>query len=101
MVVRADEVADALSVACDELGYDHCACVTGRKYADRYESIYHLRRYNDPTDKLSVVVPVLANALAGGLAAGVYRTGEWHEREARDFGTTLGSLGIIMVEVDR
>ncbi|QLD87368.1 NADH-quinone oxidoreductase subunit D [Natronomonas halophila] len=84
VVVRADEVTDALEVAREELDYDHCACVTGQAYDDRYETIYHLRKYDDPTDELSVVVPTPRDAPESQSAAGVYRTAEWHEREAYD-----------------
>ena len=37
VVVRADETAEALATAREELGYDHCACVTAQGYGDRYE----------------------------------------------------------------
>ncbi|MFT4883959.1 MAG: NADH-quinone oxidoreductase subunit C/D [Natronomonas sp.] len=84
VVVRADEVSDALEVAREELDYDHCACVTAQAYDDRYETIYHLRKYDDPTDELSVVVPTPRDAPESQSAAGVYRTAEWHEREAYD-----------------
>ena len=84
VVVRADEVAAALETARDDLGYDHCACVTAQAYEDRFETIYHLRRYDGPTDELSVVVPTSPDEPVSESAAGVYRTVEWHEREAYD-----------------
>ncbi|MEF8781433.1 MAG: NADH-quinone oxidoreductase subunit D [Haloferacaceae archaeon] len=84
VVVRPDEVAAALSTAREELGYDHCACVTAQQYEDRYETIYHLRRYAEPTDELSVVVPTPVEAPESESAAGVYATAGWHEREAYD-----------------
>ncbi len=84
VVVRADEVAAALRTARNELDYDHCACVTAQVYDDRYETIYHLRKYDDPTDELSVVVPTPRDARESQSAADVYRTAEWHEREAYD-----------------
>ena len=56
-VVRPDEVQDTLFRLRDEAGYDHLSCVTGQEYEDRYESIYHLKKYDDPTDEVSVVVP--------------------------------------------
>jgi len=84
IVIRPDEVEVVLSALRREAGYDHCACVTAQQYADRYESIYHLRRYDDPTDELSVVVPTTPNHPHSESAAGVYDTARWHEREAYD-----------------
>jgi len=84
VVVRADAVETVLSTLKTEAGYDHCACVTAQEYADRFETIYHLRRYDDPTDELSVVVPTLRDEPRSESGAGVYRTADWHEREAYD-----------------
>jgi len=83
-VVRPDEVAAALSTLRDEAGFDHCACVTAQEYADRYETIYHLRRYDDPTDEVSVVVPAPKADPTSESATSVYETAAWHEREAYD-----------------
>ena len=83
-VVRPDEVASALSTLRDEAGFDHCACVTAQEYADRYETIYHLRRYDDPTDEVSVVVPAPTADPTSESATPVYETAAWHEREAYD-----------------
>jgi len=49
VVVRADEVQIVLSTLKEDAGLDHCACVTAQEYADRFETVYHLRRYADPT----------------------------------------------------
>ena len=83
-VVHPDEVAAALSTLRDEAGFDHCACVTAQEYADRYETIYHLRRYDDPTDEVSVVVPAPKTDPTSESATPVYQTAAWHEREAYD-----------------
>ncbi|WP_123533099.1 NADH-quinone oxidoreductase subunit D [Halosimplex salinum] len=83
-VVRPDEVQDALFALRDEAGFDHCACVTAQDYDDRYESIYHLRKYDDPTQEVSVVVPSPKSDPVSQTAEPVYRTADWHEREAYD-----------------
>jgi len=83
-VVRPDEVQDALFTLRDEAGFDHLACVTAQDYGDRYESIYHLRKYDDPTQELSVIVPSPAEDPHNESAEPVYRTAGWHEREAYD-----------------
>jgi len=83
-VVRPDEVQDALFTLRDEAGFDHCACVTAQDYDDRYESIYHLRKYDDPTQEVSVVVPAPKESPVSQTAEPVYRTADWHEREAFD-----------------
>ena len=83
-VVRPDEVQTVLSTLKSEAGFDHCACVTAQEYDDRYESIYHLRKYEDPTQELSVVVPSPKDDPHNESGARVYNTADWHEREAYD-----------------
>jgi NADH-quinone oxidoreductase subunit C/D len=83
-VIRPDEVQETLSTLRDEAGFDHCACVTAQEYPDRYESIYHLRKYGDPTQELSVVVPSPVEDPRQESAAPVFETADWHEREAYD-----------------
>ena len=83
-VIRPDEVQDVLSTLKTEAGFDHCACVTAQEYDDRYESIYHLRKYDDPTQELSVVVPSPKDDPHNQSGARVYDTADWHEREAYD-----------------
>ncbi|MXR50531.1 NADH-quinone oxidoreductase subunit D [Halovenus sp. WSH3] len=83
-VVRPDEVETVLATLKREAGFDHCSCVTAQQYQDRYESIYHLKKYKDPTQELSVVVPTPSDAPLSQSATGVYDTANWHEREAYD-----------------
>ena len=83
-VVRPDEVQDALFALRDEAGFDHCSLVTAQEYEDRYESIYHLKKYDDPTQEVSVVVPTASRDPVSQTAEPVYRTADWHEREAYD-----------------
>ncbi|WEL22251.1 NADH dehydrogenase subunit C/D [Halorhabdus sp. BNX81] len=84
VVVRADAVAAVLEALRDSAGFDHCACVTGQEYDDRFETIYHLRRYDEPTRELSVVVPTSAENPVSQSGASVYETADWHEREIYD-----------------
>ena len=83
-VIRPDEVQDVLFALRDEAGFDHLSCVTAQEYEDRYESIYHLKKYDDPTQRLSVVVPTTRENPTSQSAEPVYRTADWHEREAYD-----------------
>ncbi|WP_276272446.1 NADH-quinone oxidoreductase subunit D [Haloarcula litorea] len=83
-VIRPDEVQQVLSTLKEEAGFDHCACVTAQEYDDRYESIYHLRKYDDPTQELSIVVPSPTDDPHNESAARVFDTADWHEREAYD-----------------
>jgi NADH-quinone oxidoreductase subunit C/D len=83
-VVRADAVQDALGTLEAEAGFDHLACVSAQEYEDRYESIYHLRKYDDPTQEVSVVVPTARDDPVSESAEPVFRTADWHEREAYD-----------------
>jgi NADH-quinone oxidoreductase subunit C/D len=84
LVVHPDKVAEALGKLRTEAGFDHLACVTAQQYEDRYESIYHLRKFDDPTQELSVVVPTTLDNPRSESADSVFRTADWHEREAYD-----------------
>ncbi|AWB27102.1 NADH-quinone oxidoreductase subunit D [Halococcoides cellulosivorans] len=84
IVIDRESVQSVLGTLRDEAGFDHCACVTAQPYRDRYETIYHLRSYDDPTRELSVVVPTPADDPVSESAAPIYRTANYHEREAYD-----------------
>jgi NADH-quinone oxidoreductase subunit C/D len=83
-VVRPDAVQETLTRLRDEAGFDHLSCVTAQEYEDRYETIYHLKKYDDPTDEVSVVVPTPTDAPVSESGEPVFRTAGWHEREAYD-----------------
>ncbi|MFB6154434.1 MAG: NADH-quinone oxidoreductase subunit C, partial [Haloferacaceae archaeon] len=83
-VIRPDEVQDVLFDLRDEAGFDHLSCVTAQEYEDRYESIYHLKKFDDPTQEVSVVVPASKSDPVSESAEPVFRTADWHEREAYD-----------------
>jgi NADH-quinone oxidoreductase subunit C/D len=84
VVIRPDEVQDVLYKLRDEADFDHLSCVTAQEYEDRYESIYHLKQFDDPTQRLSVVVPTPKDLPVSQSAAPVFRTADWHEQEAYD-----------------
>ncbi|MFB6127538.1 MAG: NADH-quinone oxidoreductase subunit D [Halolamina sp.] len=83
-VVRPDAVQDVLSTLKEEAGFDHLSLVTAEEYEDRYESIYHLRKFDDATQEVSVVVPADKERPVSESAEAVFRTADWHEREAYD-----------------
>ncbi|QCC52211.1 NADH-quinone oxidoreductase subunit D [Halapricum salinum] len=83
-VVYPDAIQDTLSTLKEEAGFDHCSCVTAQEYEDRFESIYHLKKFDDPTQQLSVVVPTTKDDPISESAEPVFRTADWHEREAYD-----------------
>ncbi|WP_246984245.1 NADH-quinone oxidoreductase subunit D [Halorientalis marina] len=83
-VIRPDAVQDVLSRLKEKAGFDHLACVTAQEYHDRYETIYHLRSYDDPTREVGVVVPTTRDDPVSESADPVFRTADWHEREAYD-----------------
>jgi NADH-quinone oxidoreductase subunit C/D len=83
-VVRADAVESALSTLKEEAGFDHLSCVSAQEYDDRYESVYHLRKYDDAAQEVGVVVPTSKREPTSESAASVFRTADWHEREAYD-----------------
>ncbi|WP_115862372.1 NADH-quinone oxidoreductase subunit D [Halorussus litoreus] len=83
-VIRPDEVAGALDLLRNDAGFDHLSMVTAQDYEDRYESIYHLTKYDDRTQEVSVIVPTDLENPTSESAASVYKTAEWHEREAYD-----------------
>ena len=83
-VIRPDAVQETLRRLRDEAGFDHLSCVTAEERADRYESIYHLTSYDDRTREASVVVPAPKDDPTIQTAEPVFRTADWHEREAYD-----------------
>ena len=82
--IRPDTVQDTLSALKEDTGYDHLSLVTAQEYEDRYESIYHLKKYDDPTDEVSIVVPTAKDDPRSESAEPIFRTADWHEREAYD-----------------
>ncbi|WP_231554210.1 NADH-quinone oxidoreductase subunit D [Halobellus rufus] len=84
VVIRPDAVQEVLRILKTEAGFDHLSCVTAQEYPDRYETIYHLKKYRDPTQELSVVVPTPSEEPTSESAAPVFQTADWHEREAYD-----------------
>ncbi|MFA9502413.1 NADH-quinone oxidoreductase subunit D [Natrinema sp. H-ect1] len=84
VVIRPDEVQAVLATLRDEAGFDHCSCVTAQQYPDRFETIYHLKSYADPTREVSVVVPTPTGEPRSESATPVFETANWHEREAYD-----------------
>ncbi|MHC3439411.1 NADH-quinone oxidoreductase subunit D [Natrialbaceae archaeon A-gly3] len=83
-VIRPDQVQAVLTDLREEAGFDHLSCLTAQQYEDRYESIYHLKKYADPTQEVSVVVPTSVDEPVSQSAEPVFRTADWHEREAYD-----------------
>ncbi|WP_224447110.1 NADH-quinone oxidoreductase subunit D [Haloprofundus salilacus] len=83
-VIPPDAVQETLSLLKNEAGFDHLSCVTAEERTDRYESIYHLKKFVDPTQEVSVVVPTAKDSPVSQSAEPVFRTADWHEREAYD-----------------
>ncbi|MFC4549462.1 MULTISPECIES: NADH-quinone oxidoreductase subunit D [Halorussus] len=83
-VIRPDEVAATLRILRDDAGFDHLSMVTAQDYEDRYETIYHLTKFDDRTQEVSVVVPTDPENPVSESAAEVYKTANWQEREAYD-----------------
>mgnify|MGYP001265186384 FL=1 len=83
-IIRPDTVEETLTLLRDEAGFDHLSCVTAQEYEDRFESIYHLRKYDSPQHELGIVVPSPKNNPWNQSASSVFRTADWHEREAYD-----------------
>lgn len=84
IVIRPDAVQEVLELLKTEAGFDHLSCVTAQEYPDRYETIYHLKKYAEQTQELSVVVPTPTGEPVSESAEPVFRTADWHEREAYD-----------------
>ncbi len=83
-VIRPDDVQSVLGDLKREAGFDHLSCLTAQQYADRYESIYHLKKYADPAQEVSIVVPTRVDDPVSQTAEPIFRTADWHEREAFD-----------------
>ncbi|MDQ2050621.1 NADH-quinone oxidoreductase subunit D [Natronolimnohabitans sp. A-GB9] len=83
-VIRPDEVQEVLELLRDEAGFDHLSCITPQEYEDRYESILHLTKYDNRTHEVTLVVQLPQSDPRCQTAEPVFRTADWHEREAFD-----------------
>ncbi|RQG97939.1 NADH-quinone oxidoreductase subunit D [Natrarchaeobius chitinivorans] len=83
-VIRPDEVQDVLELLRDDAGFDHLSCITPQEYEDRYESILHLTKFDRRTHEVSLVVQLPKDDPVCQTAEPVFRTADWHEREAYD-----------------
>ncbi|QSX00050.1 NADH-quinone oxidoreductase subunit D [Haloterrigena alkaliphila] len=83
-VIRPDDVQAVLTLLRDEAGFDHLSCLTPQEYEDRYESILHLTKYENRTHEVTLVVQLPRDDPVCQTAEPVFRTADWHEREAYD-----------------
>ncbi|RZV11431.1 NADH-quinone oxidoreductase subunit C/D [Natrinema hispanicum] len=83
-VIRPDEVQEVVRLLRDEAGFDHLTCLTSQQYEDRYESLIHLTKYEQRTHEVTLVVPLPTDDPVCESAEPVFRTADWHEREAFD-----------------
>ncbi|ELZ19594.1 NADH-ubiquinone oxidoreductase chain 49kDa [Haloterrigena salina JCM 13891] len=83
-VIRPDDVQEVLALLRDEAGFDHLSCLTPQEYEDRYESILHLTKYANRTHEVTLVVQLPKHEPVCQTAEPVFRTADWHEREAFD-----------------
>ncbi|AEH38335.1 NADH-quinone oxidoreductase subunit D [Halopiger xanaduensis] len=83
-VIRPDDVQEVLGLLRDEAGFDHLSCLTAQEYEDRYESILHLTKYDERQHEVSLVVQLPQGDPVAQSAEPVFRTADWHEREAYD-----------------
>jgi len=83
-VIRPDEVREVVRLLRDEAGFDHLTCLTSQQYEDRYESLIHLTKYDQRTHEVTLVVPLPTDEPVCESAEPVFRTADWHEREAFD-----------------
>ncbi|AFZ72001.1 NADH-quinone oxidoreductase subunit D [Natronobacterium gregoryi] len=83
-VIRPTDVQEVLRVLREEAGFDHLSCITSQEYEDRFESILHLTKYDRRTHEVSLVVQLPRDDPVCQSAEPVFRTADWHEREAYD-----------------
>ncbi|WP_312912422.1 NADH-quinone oxidoreductase subunit D [Natronosalvus caseinilyticus] len=83
-VIRPDQVQEALTTLREEAGFDHLSLITPQEYEDRYESNIHLTKYDRRTHEVTLVVPLPKDDPVCQSAEPVFRTADWHEREAFD-----------------
>jgi len=75
-VIRPDTVQETLSILKQQAGYDHLSLVSAQEYENRYESIYHLKKFDDPTQEVSIVVPADKDDPVSESAEPVFRTAD-------------------------
>ena len=83
-VIRPSEVQEILRLLRERAGFDHLSCITSQEYHDRYESIIHLTKFDQRTHEVSLVAQLSKDDPRCQSAEPVFRTADWHEREAYD-----------------
>ncbi|WP_436345402.1 NADH-quinone oxidoreductase subunit D [Natronorubrum sp. FCH18a] len=83
-IIRPDDVQAVLTLLRDEAGFDHLSCLTPQEYEDRYESILHLTKYDQRTHEVTLITQLPQSDPVCQSAEPVFRTADWHEREAFD-----------------
>jgi NADH-quinone oxidoreductase subunit C len=67
----------------DELGFDHCSCVSGVDRCDRYQSVYHICSYSSDIT-VEIVVDLPHDNPEVDSVTPLWGGANWHEREAFD-----------------
>ncbi len=83
-VIRPGDVQTVLERLREDAGFDHLSCLTAQEYEDRYESILHLTKYDERRHEVSLIVHLPTHDPTCQTAEPVFRTADWHEREAFD-----------------
>ncbi len=67
----------------DELGFDHCSCVSGVDRCDRFQTVYHICSYSSNIT-IEIVVDLPHDNPEVDSVTPLWEGANWHEREAYD-----------------
>jgi NADH-quinone oxidoreductase subunit C len=88
--VEPQAILDVASFCRDDLGFNYLACLTGVDYLDKKKTtsdlgvVYHLQCIPDAKQRFCLKVRLPREAATLPTVENVWRTADWHEREAWD-----------------
>ena len=89
-LVEPSAIAEVARFCRDELGFNYLACLSGVDYLDKKKTttdlgvVYHLQAIPDATKRFCLKVRVPRDNPQVASVEDVWRTADWHEREAFD-----------------
>jgi NADH-quinone oxidoreductase subunit C len=83
MSANKDSLLKLCTMLKDELGFDHCICVTGVDRCDRFQSVCDLASYSSSIN-VEIVVDLPHDNPEVDSISNLWGGANWHEREAYD-----------------
>lgn len=89
-LIKPEAIADVAKYCRDELGFNYLACLSGVDHMDKKKEttdlgvVYHLQSFDDARHRFVLKVRLSRENPVVPTVENVWRTADWHEREAYD-----------------